>query len=113
MTMETPPTSDEEQERPAKRRPKLLAVRQCRSCRADIVWAETEAKPNKPGRKIPLDADPDNHGWAKVVPNGNLLFTGTETGDGTPIVRYVPKQIGRHVTHFATCPNAKKHRKTQ
>lgn len=98
---------------PAKRRPRLFDVAKCRSCRADIIWAETEAKPKKPSRKIPLDADPDNRGWAKQVTGGNLLFTGTETGDGTPIVRYVPKAIGRHVTHFSTCPNAKQHRRAR
>lgn len=32
---------------------------------------------------------------------------------GAPIVRYVPKTIGHHVTHFATCTNPQKHRKTR
>lgn len=88
-------------------------VAKCRTCPAPIIWAETEAKKDKPGRKIPIDADPDNRGYAKIVEGGNLTFTGQTTGDDLPIVRYVPKIIGRHVTHFATCPNAKKHRKTR
>lgn len=80
-----------------------------------MIWAETEAKPDKPGRKIPIDADPENPGYPLIVADGNLVFTGQTCGDGrTPIVRYVPKNtIGRHVTHFATCPNSAKHRKAR
>lgn len=81
----------------------------CRSCSAPIVWAETEAKGDKPGKKVPLDADPADLSRALTVPNGNLLFTNLRSGDGTPIVRYVTG--GPHRTHFATCPNAKKHRR--
>lgn len=85
----------------------------CKSCRADIVWVETEAKADKPGRKMPLDADPNNPGYARIDPNGNLVFTGATTGDGTRIVRYVPAGRGRHVSHFATCPAAATHRKAK
>lgn len=81
----------------------------CRSCKARVVWVETEAKPDKPGRRMPVDADPANPTLAMVVEGGNLVFTGQTTGDGTPIVRYV--KGGRHVSHFATCVNAKQHRK--
>lgn len=81
---------------------------QCRSCPATIVWAETEAKGDKPGRKIPLDADGRT---ARVVPDGNIIFTGATTGDGTPIVRMVGNGKGKHVTHFATCPNRGQHRR--
>lgn len=88
-------------------------VGKCRSCPAPIIWAETEAKENKPGRKIPIDADPDNHGYAKIVEGGNLAFTGQTTGEDLPVVRYVPKAVGRHVTHFSTCPNAESYRKSR
>lgn len=83
----------------------------CRSCKAPIVWVETEAKPGKPGRKMPLDAAPTDMTKARVDPDGNIRFSGQRTGDGTPIVRYVPKGAGMHVSHFATCPNAKGHRR--
>lgn len=85
----------------------------CRSCKALIVWVETEAKGDKPGRKMPLDADPANPGYARIDTNGNIVFTGATTGDGTKIVRYVPNGKGRHVSHFATCVNAASHRKTR
>lgn len=86
----------------------------CRSCQAPIVWVETEAKGDKPGRKMPLNADPADPadlGRALAVDNGNIIFTGAHTGDGTPIVRYVPAGPGRYLAHFATCVNAKTHRK--
>lgn len=83
----------------------------CRSCRAPIVWVETEAKGDKPGRKMPLDADPADLGRAATFDNGNIVFTGAHTGDGTPIVRYTPAAPGRARSHFSSCPNAKAHRR--
>lgn len=82
----------------------------CRSCRAPIVWAETEARGDKPARKIPLDADPASPTRALPAADGNLVIIG-QAGSGSPIVRYVAKGAGRFVTHFASCPNAKEHRK--
>lgn len=73
------------------------------------MWVETVATEKRAGRKMPLDADPANPARAAVVENGNLIITREFTADGTPIVRYVQK--GRHVAHFATCPQAAQHRK--
>ncbi|KKK70334.1 hypothetical protein LCGC14_2925040 [marine sediment metagenome] len=56
----------------------------CSSCGADIVWGKTKA-----GKRIPLDA----------APIGGLM--NEETGE---VMRL-------RQTHFATCPNAKEHRK--
>lgn len=85
----------------------------CKTCRAPMIWAETKAKEGKPSRGIPLDADPDNHGWPRQVADGNLVLTGDVNHRGTPIVDYRPKGVGKYVTHFATCPNPKSHRKTR
>lgn len=83
----------------------------CKRCRAPIFWVETEATAKKPARKMPLDAE--NSGEPKVVPESNIVLTGQSTGDGTPIVRYVPNGRGNRVSHFATCPEAAKFRKSQ
>lgn len=83
----------------------------CRSCDAQVVWVETEATATKAGRRMPLDADPDQPSRALEVGNGNIVFIGKTTGDGTQIVRYVATSAGRHRSHFATCPKAKEHRK--
>lgn len=53
----------------------------CRSCRAQIIWFETAA-----GKKMPVDAD-------TVEPADEEL------------------QIGKHISHFATCPESRKWRK--
>jgi hypothetical protein len=56
-------------------------ITRCRSCRAKIIWFKTEG-----GRNMPVDADtvePDDDEWDPP----------------------------RHISHFATCPNADKHRK--
>lgn len=92
----------------------------CRSCGALVAWAETEATPDKPGRRIPLDAvHPEGlpgglaqRGTveAQRVDGGNLAYTGQRSGDGTPIVRYVKNGEGSLRTHFATCPRASHHR---
>lgn len=79
----------------------------CRSCDAPIVWAETEPTDERDGKRIPLDALPN--GEALYVSNGNLAMTGRTSARGLPIVRYVVG--GGMRTHFASCPNAKQHRR--
>lgn len=70
---------------------------ECRSCHAPIVWAKTTR-----GNRIPVDPDP--------VENGNLVF---ETSDLYRRVRYVTPGDGTHVSHFATCPNSRAHRRNK
>lgn len=64
---------------------------ECRSCGAEIIWAVTEN-----GRKMPVDAQPTT--------SGNLIL---EPGN-PPLARYVAPWAGQHVSHFATCPGARK-----
>lgn len=73
----------------------------CRSCGAPVRWVETSK-----GKKMPIDINPN--------PNGNVILI-----DG--VAHYVkddpfekPEETAkRYVSHFATCPNAQKHRKEQ
>lgn len=63
----------------------------CRSCNADIEWAEWEAS----GKAIPLDRAPD--------PKGNLVLVAGK-------VRMYKEEDAklareRRVSHFATCPH--------
>lgn len=53
----------------------------CSSCRAKIIWFKTAA-----GNNMPVDAD-------TVEPEDEVL------------------DLTRHKSHFATCPNADKHRR--
>lgn len=56
-------------------------ITRCKSCRAKIIWFKTDA-----GRNMPVDAD-------------------TVEADDEEL------DLERHVSHFATCPQANQHRK--
>lgn len=58
-------------------------ITRCTSCHAKVIWFKTAA-----GNKMPVDAD-------TVEPTDNV-----EELD-----------LARHQSHFASCPNASKHRK--
>lgn len=80
----------------------------CRSCKAPIRWAETDA-----GKAIPIDPEP--------VPTGNLVMTHVTVGGPVRVryvrVRYVRKgeqlspEAPRYVTHFVSCPERDQWRK--
>lgn len=72
----------------------------CRSCGAPVIWrrhAETH-------RWAPLDAVP-------VEAGGFVLVLGsTDYRAATPADARARVPAPRYVSHFATCPNAAKHR---
>jgi hypothetical protein len=63
----------------------------CSSCGAEILWTVTEA-----GRRMPVDAKPEKRVVLKVNDSDPL----------TPLSRVTDTFI----SHFATCPNAQRHR---
>ena len=75
----------------------------CRSCKAEIVWAVTGT-----GSPMPFDAEPD--------PKGEWRLAAAPAGR-PPRAVYVPveKRAGleRELlrVHFASCPDADKHRR--
>jgi hypothetical protein len=77
-------------------------VSACRSCHAPVKWARTEA-----GKNMPLDVGAD--GELLVVPDGNVVVTGW--AGPLRLVRVVAAGEGQHRSHFASCPNAKAHRR--
>lgn len=79
----------------------------CKSCGADIVWITTES-----GRKMPLDAAevpvvPNQRGETVAVTLDGQIFRGWPCADSYEAERYVLARI----SHFATCPDADKHRR--
>ena len=74
----------------------------CKSCGAMMTWVKSEND-----KAVPLDAEP--------VEDGNIVFV----ADG--VVHFLkkgeaPSLFGdgkRYKSHFATCPNAVKHRKAK
>ena len=73
----------------------------CLSCHAPVVWGVTSA-----GKRIPVDPDPVETGNLAIRPPGAQ-------------VRYLCKDESpepdewRGVSHFATCPDARLHRKSR
>jgi hypothetical protein len=65
----------------------------CKSCGTPIEWARTEK-----GKRIPLDL-------RVRAENANLFL------DDEGVVHYVAPGEGERISHFATCPNAKTHRR--
>lgn len=79
-------------------------VEKCRSCDAPIVWTETER-----GKSMPVDATP--------VKTGNIVLHHQSDPRQAPIAIVLAKNqtcpswaVERYVSHFATCPNADRHR---
>jgi len=81
----------------------------CRSCKAPVLWVQTEA-----GKAMPLDPEPHA--------DGNVEMTGrvarSKLGGMVQVVRVVAPQSSlfgdeaptRYLPHFATCPQADEHR---
>jgi hypothetical protein len=79
----------------------------CRSCPAPVLWANHK-KTNQPN---PLDPEP--------TADGNLLVTRSEQGityevlTGDELTKARAQGFPLYVSHFATCPNSKQHRKAR
>ena len=82
-----------------------VRVTQCRSCRAEIVWARTPR-----GKNMPIDATPVPDGeWMLVEgedekPQAKPFNSTHAAADGMG-------QMARYQSHFKSCPNADKHSK--
>jgi hypothetical protein len=71
----------------------------CSSCGSEIIWAKTEN-----GKAMPLDAapvDPTKVDGTCLLIDGVARFGAIDA----------PTREPRYVSHFATCPNAAKHRR--
>jgi hypothetical protein len=82
-------------------------VSTCRSCGAEIVWAFTPE-----GHRMPVDAEP--------VDGGNVVLSPASSPGQAPTATVVGRRVQaslfgddgpRYVSHFATCPNADRHRR--
>lgn len=79
-----------------------MNVEICKSCSAQIVWAQNP----RTLKLMPIDAEP--------VKSGNIRLT--ERGQGLPTAEVVKADLafGRtdlRLSHFATCPHAASHRR--
>lgn len=77
----------------------------CNSCGAAIEWAISD----KTGKRMPLDAETSDRGTIRAF---------TPIGQPEVYCRVIPKRERErgellYTSHFATCPNAKQHRKAK
>lgn len=77
----------------------------CRSCKAPIIWAYSEA-----GNPMPIDAEPSDDGNIELLHDDNGRIDAQVI---SPLFLATPTTAQRHKAHFATCPNAAEHRKTR
>lgn len=80
----------------------------CRSCAAPLRWARTDK-----GKRTPMDPEPN-------MDKGNMIllrFNGGELAVHLSAIDEVAREaiythgVERYVSHFATCPDAKGHRR--
>lgn len=73
----------------------------CRSCEADIVWVSMDGS----GKKAPMNLP--------ASPDGNIKLTGLQGRVLKPAERAeaIAAAEPLYLSHFATCPNSKEHRK--
>jgi hypothetical protein len=74
----------------------------CRSCRADIIWANTAA-----GRLIPLDIEPSADGNVTLTTSSPIVATVL----GPLELQLLDADTPRYKTHFVDCPDGKSWRK--
>ena len=76
-----------------------MTAAMCRSCGRHIVWASTEA-----GKKMPVDLEEVEGGNVRLIRKPGGFFAKVITSQN---------DVKAHKSHFATCPNADKHRKSR
>ena len=68
----------------------------CSSCKAKIIWAKSVN-----GKAMPMDAEPNrDRGTFRLDGDRAIYIKRDDVYDGP-----------RYESHFATCPNSRKHRK--
>jgi hypothetical protein len=76
----------------------------CSSCKSPVWWAITTA-----GKRMPMDPAPTDA--------GNMIII--DRDQPAPIVKAlrpreaVAPDVPRYVSHFATCPNSRAHRRSR
>jgi hypothetical protein len=77
-------------------------LQRCQGCAAPILWARWAES----GKAVPVDA--------QVTPQGNLVLSVSASTGQVTAATFSPEAHrgrNRYVAHFATCPQAKKHRR--
>lgn len=85
----------------------------CKSCGAEITWIKT-----RDGKSMPCDSEPvyfipDPKGKSLIVTDNGQTVKGDIVDKKVALYSQDEKVtvMTGHISHFATCPNANKHRK--
>lgn len=87
---------------------------ECKSCRRPIFWVRTTS-----GAKMPIDTVGALNGTIVIVDKYDPANPQADSRGNTKTAEVHnpgdPRHAGlqRYVSHFATCPNAKQHRRTR
>ena len=85
-----------------------MIVSPCSKCEAPMIWCVSTN-----GKKMPLDADPDEDGTFLLVEspdNGDLLAVFHKRALEYMSQRELEEAL-RYTSHFATCPDADRFRR--
>lgn len=74
----------------------------CSSCGARVIWCKTVT-----GKNMPVDAEPVENGNLVIRKRGSNMLALVIKAEQREDVEGQP----RYVSHFATCPNSRSHRK--
>jgi hypothetical protein len=69
-------------------------ITRCRSCEAPVIWVRMTETDGKPGKAMPVNAEPNGRVLIRFGPNGENA-----------------KMAQAWTSHFATCPSAEQWRK--
>ena len=84
----------------------------CRSCNQKILWVQTEARPHKPSKPMPLDPVPTEKGNVIII-MGDKAEAHTETMDERAARLKATEPAARvaYMSHHATCPQGRRWRR--
>lgn len=74
-----------------------MNLAKCKTCGASIRWVKMLAS----GSANPLDAEPSEKGNVMIQGDRGITMSRDEAPDGEPL----------YLSHFATCPHSKEHRR--
>ena len=81
----------------------MSSISRCKSCGAEIIWIRTAS-----GKNMPCDAKPIS--YQTDIHHGKLYLVTPEGKIARGVFDPSSDKIG-YTSHFATCPNAPKHRR--
>lgn len=81
-------------------------AKECRSCKALVVWTKTER-----GKPMPCDVAPSKDGSFYLFRKSDRIDAVHVRSSDPRAARAMDRGQNKHESHFSTCPNAAQHRR--